>query len=1104
MLNTFYMIRFITLLLCLSLFSFNGEAQKSSKSNLAKMPSKDSLDPGLFSTFKFRSLGPALTSGRIADIAVNPVNSSEYYVAAASGGVWKTTNRGINFDPIFDGQGSYSIACLSIDPKNPNVIWVGTGENNNQRSVSYGDGVYKSEDGGKSWKNMGLKMSEHIGRIAIDPSDPDIVFVAAYGPVWSSGGERGIYKTTDGGKTWKQVLFVSEHTGFNEVMIDPRNTKIVYAAAHQRQRKVFTYIGGGPESALYKSTDGGQNWAKLNSGLPSGDLGRIGLNYFPGNPDVLYAVIEAQEGNGGVYRSLDRGASWEKRSNYSTSGNYYQKIYCDPKDMDKIFVMNTYLGISKDGGKSFGILGEKNKHIDNHAIWIDPDNTQHYLVGCDGGLYETYDGGQNWDFKPNLPVTQFYKVATDNSFPFYQIHGGTQDNFSIGGPSRTLSANGIMSSDWYFTSIGDGFETQVDPTNPEIIYAQSQYGGLVRFDKKSGEMLDIKPIEGENEQAYRWNWDAPLLLSAFDSKRLYFGANKLFRSDDRGNSWKAISSDLSRQLDRNKFKVMGKVWSVDAIAKNGSTDIYGNLTSIAESRLDENILWVGTDDGLIHQTTDGGKTWNAIDNIPGVPERSYVHQIIASQYDKNSAYVAFNHHRYGDFHPYLYKTTDGGKTWKAIQSNLPERGSVYCVAEDHVNKDLLFAGTEFGVFCSVDGGAKWFQLKSGLPTIAVRDLEIQKRENDLVLATFGRGFYVLDDYSPLRQLNNSVLDQAAYIFPVKDSWMYLESLPLGVRGKGFQGERFFTSPNPKPAAVFTYYLKEDLKTLREKRQELEKEKLKKGEDFYYPSLDSLRIEDEQEKPHLLLTISDQNGQVVRRIKTTAKKGINRINWDFRVSAFAPIDFNSFDESFVFSSKESGYMALPGTYKLSLSKYEDGNYKDLGVSANFVVKSLNTSSLPEADKLAINQFSRKLGELRRASAAADAYRAELETKLNYFKQAVIETPGLSTDISTSIKSLDMRLNKVNIQFNGDASRSKREFETLPSINGRIGGMVYGLWSTSSAPTQSYFNSYQLASKQFASVLDELKLIDQEVRKLENELEKKKTPYTPGRLPDWKQD
>ncbi len=454
--------------------SLTVAAQKKTEP-VSKPKGPDSLKNISLAGLSFRSVGPAITSGRIADIAVNPANHSEYYVAAAAGGVWKTANAGITFNPVFDGEGSYSIGCLAIDPTNTNVVWVGSGENNNQRVVAYGDGIYKSEDGGKSFKNMGLKNSEHIGRIAIDPTNSDIVYVAAYGPLWKSGGERGIYKTIDGGKTWKQVLNVSEHTGFNEVMVDPRFPNIVYAAAHQRQRKVFTYIGGGPESALYKSTDGGATWNKMMNGIPSRDLGRIGLNYSPANPDVLYAVVEATEGKGGVFKSTDRGSSWEKQSGFSTSGNYYQKIICDPKDDNKIFIMNTYMVVSKDGGKNFVNVGEKSKHIDNHVIWIDPSNTTHYLVGCDGGVYESFDAAENWSFKANLPVTQFYKAATDNAFPFYNIHGGTQDNFSIGGPSRTTSANGIFNSDWYFTSIGDGFESQVDQTNPDIVYAESQY-----------------------------------------------------------------------------------------------------------------------------------------------------------------------------------------------------------------------------------------------------------------------------------------------------------------------------------------------------------------------------------------------------------------------------------------------------------------------------------------------------------------------------------------------------------------------------------------------------------------------------------------------------
>lgn len=1089
----------LMLLLCLSVISF---AQKKSAPPPAKEETKDVLQSSLFSNLKFRSVGPAITSGRIADIAVNPNNHHVYYVAAAAGGVWKTVNAGVTYEPVFDGEGSFSIGCLAIDPTNTNVVWVGTGENNNQRVVGYGDGVYKSEDGGKSWKNMGLKNSEHIGRIAIDPTNSDIVYVAAYGPLWNDGGERGIYKTTDGGKTWKQVLKVSEHTGFNEVMVDPRYPNIVYAAAHQRQRKVFTYIGGGPESALYKSTDGGTTWNKLTNGLPTDDLGRIGLNYSPANPDVIYAVIEANDGKGGVYRSNDRGASWEKQGSYFSAGNYYNKIYCDPKDVNKVFVINTYFGVSKDGGKNFSILGEKSKHIDNHVIWIDPSNTEHYLVGCDGGVYESFDGAANWTFKANLPVTQFYKAATDNAFPFYHIHGGTQDNFSIGGPSRTLSANGIMNSDWYFTSLGDGYETQVDQSNPDIIYAQAQYGALTRYDRKSGEYFYIQPQEAEGDKANKWNWDAPLVISKYDNKRLYHGANRLYRTDDRGNTWKAISGDLTRQVDRNKLTVMGKVWSVDAVAKNQSTDIFGQLTTIAESKFEENTLYVGTDDGLIQITTDGGKTWTKVDNIPGVPAMTYVNHIITSNHDKNVAYVTFNHHRYGDFHPYVYKTTDGGKTWKAITNNLPERGTAYTIAEDHVNANLLFVGTEFGLYVSINGGEKWIQMKGGLPTISVKDLEIQKRENDLILATFGRGFYVLDDYTPLRNLKKEDLDKAATIYPIKDAWMFVESFPLGVRGKGFQGESFFTTPNPKVGAVFTYYLKDDIKTIKEKRRDAEKEKIKKGEPTYYPSIDSLRLEDEQPLPHLLFTVMDENNNVVRRIKAPAKKGLNRIVWDFRYAPFGPVDLTPFDESFAFNSPEIGYMALPGNYKVSLSKFEDGVYSELVSPQPFKCNALNAATLPATDKKTLDDFCKKVAELRRVTAATDEYRGELVNKLKYIKQAIIETPGLATDISKTIAAIETRLNWVNKELNGDATLAKREFETVPSVNGRIGYITGALWTTTAAPSTTQLNNYTIAAKQFTPVYNEIKAIDAEVKKLEDILEKSDAPFTPGRLPEWK--
>lgn len=1078
-------------------------AQKTTKDTAKKADSKDPFQSSTFSGLKFRSIGPAITSGRIVDLAVNPKNTSEYYVASASGGVWKTVNAGTTFDPVFDGEASFSIGCVTIDPTNPNTVWVGSGENNNQRVVGYGDGVYKSEDGGKSWKNMGLGKSEHIGKIVVDANNPDVVYVAAYGPVWNSGGERGIYKTTDGGKTWKNVLNVSEHTGFNEVMMDPRNSNVLYAAAHQRQRKVFTYIGGGPESALYKSTDGGNNWSKMMNGLPAGvDLGRIGMAMSPINPDYLFAIVEAADGKGGLFASTNRGASWEKRSSFTTSGNYYQEIFCDPKNIDRIYAVNVYMQVSGDGGKTFHNLGEKSKHVDNHVIWVNPANTTHMLVGCDGGLYESFDAGQNWDYKQNIPVTQFYKVSLDNAFPFYNVYGGTQDNFSLGGPSRTRSANGIVNDNWFITNGGDGFESQADYVDENIVYAESQYGGLVRFDKKSGEILDIRPVETDIDAPYRFNWDAPLQISRHDHKRLYFGSNKVFRTDDQGSTWKTISGDLSRGIDRNKLTVMGKVWSVDAVAKNGSTDIYGQLTTIAESPMDENILYAGTDDGLVHVTTDGGKNWMKIDNIPGVPERTYVNAIIASAHNKNTAYAAFNHHRYGDFKPYLFKTTDAGKTWVAIQNNLPERGTTYCIAEDPKNASLLFAGTEFGVYFSIDGGAKWIQLKGGLPTIAVKDMEIQPRDNDLVLATFGRGFYVLDDITPLRNLAKADLAKTAFISPVRNAWMYIESMPLGIRGKGFQGESYWNVPNPTVGSTFTYYVKEEFKTLKEKRQAAEKEKIKIGEPPYYPSMDTLRMEDAQPAPHLLFSITDDAGKVVRRLKAPAKKGVNRIVWDFHTAVKGPIDFTPFDESQVFNSPDQGILVLPGDYKVSLSKFEDGVYTELVPAQPFKVEALNMATMAASDKKALNEFGKKAEDLHRAVDGADAYRSELLNKLKYMKQAVLETPSLDPALVNDMIGLEKRLNETNKKLNGDASLTRREFEAPTSINSRVGNIMGGLLSSTSAPTSTFMNSYNAAAKQFAPVLAEIKAVGEEVKKLEQKLEQAGAPYTPGRVPDWK--
>ena len=1081
-------------------FTFLGYSKTK---NPAQNKDTDPLDSLSLNAFKLRSIGPALTSGRIADFAVNPKNPSEFYVASASGGVWKTINSGTTFTPIFDHQGSYSIGCITMDPNNTHVIWVGTGENNNQRSVAYGDGIYKSTDGGASWKHMGLKNSEHIGMIAVDPRNSDVVYAAACGPLWSAGGDRGLYKTTDGGETWTPILTISEHTGVNEVHLDPRYPDIIYAAAHQRRRHVFTLIDGGPESGLYKSTDAGQTWKKINKGLPAGDKGRIGLAISLADSDYIYAIVEAQRGQGGFFRSLNGGASWEKRSGYSSSGNYYQEIMGDPKDRDRVYSMNTFLQVTDDGGKTWEALGDRSKHWDSHALWINPKNTNYYLNGNDGGVYESFDRGKTWKFMPNLPVTQFYKIAVDYGEPFYHVYGGTQDNYSLGGPSRTTSAHGIVNADWYTTQGGDGFESQVDPENPNIVYAQSQYGNLTRFDKKSGENLGIQPKPRKGEKSYRWNWDAPLLISPHSHTRLYFAANKLFRSNDRGNTWKVISDDLTRQIDRNKLKVMGKIWPMDAVAKNASTSPYGTVVALDESPIQEDMLYVGTDDGLIQVTEDGGENWRKIEIFPTVPKKTYVNDIIASNHERDTVYAAFNNHKNGDFKPYVLKSTDAGKTWASLSSDMPERGSVYALEEDPKNKNLLFAGTEFGLYASLDGGSHWKPLKNGLPTIAVRDLAIQKREDDLVLATFGRGIYILDDYSPLRLLTPDILSKEGYIFPVKDALMFVEKTPLGTlgsRSKGFQGENYFTAPNPPVAATFTYYLKETIKTLEDKRREEEREKVKKDQPVYYPSYEQMKAEEEELKPYLIFTIHDEDDQEVRHLRAPARKGLYRINWDLRYPALNPTNVRDANPT---SSGPSSTWVLPGTYKVIMSKWEDGQITPLTDPVVFKAKTLGNTSLPAKDKKALVEFQKKVRKLSHSVNAASRVIRELDTRISHYKAALKSVTVPHEELFNQITELEKKIVRLQRQMFGDSLRRRLDLDAEPGLTSRINSIIYEQWKSTSAPTQTQKDNYQIAVDEFTPIYQDLKkTLEKDVKNIDQRLNEIGAPYTPGRLPDWK--
>jgi photosystem II stability/assembly factor-like uncharacterized protein len=1087
--------KIIYLLLAVSTFAIAQNKPKTTSSTDVKKETLYSSET--YSAFKFRNVGPALVSGRISDIAVNPNNKFQWYIAVASGGVWKTDNAGTSFQPIFDSQSSYSIGCVSIDPNNKNVVWVGTGENNNQRSVAYGDGLYKSEDGGKTWKNVGLKTSEHIGMISIHPNNSNIVYVAAYGPLWSKGGERGIYKTTDGGATWKQVLNVSENTGFNEVHIDKNHPNIVYATAHQRRRHEWTYLSGGPESAIYKSTDEGNTWNKLTNGLPKKDMGRVGLAISPVNTDYIYAIIEATDDEKGFYRSTDRGASWEKRSSHNTTGNYYTEIFADPINIDKVFSMDTYAQFTIDGGKTFNSVGEKNKHVDNHALWIDKDNTNHMLMGCDGGLYETWDHCKTWNYKPNLPITQFYRVSVDNALPFYNIYGGTQDNNTLGGPSRTISASGIVNSDWFITVGGDGFEAAVDPKNPNIVYSQWQYGGLVRFDRKNGNRVDIKPKEQEGESAYRFNWDAPLLISNFDNKRIYFAAQKVFRSDDMGNSWKVISPDLSRGIDRNKLPIMDRFWGMDGIAINASTSIYGNITALAESPKNENLIYAGTDDGLIQITTDGGKNWTKVDKIAGVPNQVLVHNIIASKHNENVVYAVFNNHRSGDFKPYVVKSNDKGKTWALISGGMPERGSAYTIAEDHKNSNLLFVGTEFGVHFTIDGGTNWMKLSAGLPTICVRDIAIQERENDLVLGTFGRGFYVLDDYSPLQTIKKSDLEKKASIFDIKDGLVFIPSEPYGDGGKASLGESFYTAPNPEMGATFTYYLKDDYKTIKEIRQEKEKERIKNKQVVYFPSADSIRLEDNEETPYLVAVIKNSKGEVVRKLKQSAKKGIYRVTWSGKMDDTSPININAKKSE---DGSEYGPMALPGEYKVQLVLVRNGETEILSDEVKFRLNTINNYST-DVDNVKLIAFYDALSDFRRVVSGVNAYSKEMENRVKHLKAAVLNSSKTDVAIVNEFKKIELSLQKIDLQINGDKSLEKRDFETVSGYMGRVNNMVWNIYGSQLQQTITHENELNVLKSKFGNCYNDVKAAKTALEALENKLENLKVPYTPGRLPNF---
>ncbi len=978
------------------------------------------LKSSTYDGLKFRCIGPALTSGRIADIAIHPDNHYIMYVAVGSGNVWKTINAGTTWTPIFENQTSYSIGCITLDPNNPHTVWVGTGENVGGRHVGFGDGVYVSHDGGQSWKNSGLEKSEHISKIIVHPEDSNTIWVAAQGPLWSKGGERGLYKSTDGGASWKQTLGDNQWTGVTDIVLDPRDPNVIYAATWDRHRTVAAYMGGGPGSGIHRSVDGGENWTKLTSGIPTSNLGKIGLALSPFNPDRIYAAIELDRKKGGLFMSTNRGSSWTKQSDMVAGGtgpHYYQELYADPHQEGRIYLMNNYVLISDDHGKNYYQMNEKNKHVDSHAIAWRNNDKDYVLFGTDGGLYETFDRCKSWRFMSNLPLTQYYKLAVDDAEPFYNVYGGTQDNGSHKGPSRTQRASGIMNRDWQIVLGADGHQSATEPGNPNISYGEFQEGFLWRIDHKTRESVYIRPEPAQGEPYERFNWDAPILVSQHDPTRIYFASQRVWRSDNRGDDWTPISDDLTKNQNRIELPIMGRQqswdnpWDVDAMSN------YNTITSLAESSKDENLLYAGTDDGIVQVSNNGGESWRKIEanRITGLPATAFTNDLRGDLHDGKTVYAAFDNHKYGDFKPYLYKSTDAGTTWRKITGNLPDRLLIWRIVQDHVDPDLLFIATEFGIYFTNNGGGHWTQLKGGLPTISFRDITIQRRENDLVAASFGRSFYILDDYSALRTKEADHEGEEAKIYPIRTAPWYKE-----VEGIYGQGDNTYLAENPSYGAIISYFLNKEYKSAKEIRKEAEKEN---KSNISFPGWDKLDEEANEESPKIQIIIKDKDAKTVQRIDAPSKKGINRVAWHLDVASKAIIDINAGKRQPSWWDTGRGYLAAPGKYTASLVELHEGEERALCKPQSFEVVPIFEPTLEGASPEEMVAFRKKYEDFSSELSLARGQLKDAFKTVTAMEKAYTKADETDVNLFKEIKAFKKELKEVETLLSGN--KSKRE-------------------------------------------------------------------------------
>ena len=964
-----------------------------------------------FDRLTFRHIGPASMSGRIDDLAVLESNPSVFYVAAATSGVWKTTNHGTTFQQVFDSPTTSTIGDIAIAPNDANLVWVGTGEANNRQSSSWGDGLYKSGDGGLTWQHAGLPDSRQIARIIVDPVDYSTVYVAALGNLWGAGGERGVYKTADGGQTWARVLHVDDDTGATDLVMDPSNNKVLYAAMYQRRRATWGFNGGGPGSAIYKSSDAGRTWTKLTRGIPEGPLGRIGLDVYRRNPNVVYATVE-HERESGVYRSEDAGATWTKLSSTNPRPMYFSQIRVDPQSDHRIYVLGVQLHVSDDGGKTFRSDGASRIHVDHHAMWINPADSNMVMIGNDGGMSISYDRSRTWAWMPNLPLAQFYRVTYDMQRP-YHVCGGLQDNNTWCAPSDVRNEHGIANDDWYIIGGGDGFQAQMDPSDSRILYAESQDGRMNRVDRVTNERKSIRPEAPEGEQAYRWNWDTPMRISAHNPSAIFVAGNRLFKSTDRGHSWTAISPDLTTNTDRETLSLMGVVAKDFTIAKHDGVGSYGNLVQFSESPRRAGLYYTGSDDGVVSVSRDDGANWsNVTAKVPGLPKNTYVSRLEASRFDDGTVYAAFDGHRTNDFGTYVFASTDFGATWRSIAGDLPKGQVVRTIAEDLKNPDVLYLGTESGLFVSADRGRRWTRVRGNFPTVPVYEITLHPRENDMIIATHGRGVWILDDLAPFQQFAKAQQTDAFVFEPEAVA----QRRPSSERMKDFEGDRQFLGANPARGASISYYLKSAAKQVD-------------------------------------LTVRDSAGKVVRELtgdatKDAGKAGINTVVWDLRVAPVPPMRHQQGGGGGggFFGNINNGPLVLPGGYRVTLSI--DGREAE---STNVRVSGDPDIQITDADRKTHFDTVMALHSLQGTMNAAADLITDMDRQLTSVNDALKGQSSVPGSLKSSLEDLKKAVEALKPRAGLGGGPG---FGFNPAnVRGRVGQLKSSIMGSTSLPTET---------------------------------------------------